>query len=99
MHVQKPSRPEPAAKPAADAVPGNASGAPGRGAAAKNHVRPGYQACTFSVSQPGRYRSCLAWHASRGWSRVGTWLPCPDEWTSVAPFYDEITGLDSPGVW
>jgi len=35
MHVQKPSQPEPAVKPAADTVPGNASGAPGRGAAAK----------------------------------------------------------------
>jgi len=73
--------------------------APLAGAPLRNHVRPGYQACTFSVSQAGRYRSCLAWHASRGWSRVGTWLPCPDEWTSVAPFYDENTGLQSPGVW
>jgi len=35
MHVQKPGEPEPTAKRAADAAPGNASGAPGRGAAAK----------------------------------------------------------------
>src|SRR5580704_3234247 len=34
--------------------------APLAGAPLRNHVRPGYQACTFFVSQAGRYRSCLA---------------------------------------
>ena len=34
-------------------TPPKASGAPGRGAAAQ-HVMPGYQACTFSVSQGDR---------------------------------------------
>ena len=34
--------------------------APLAGAPLQNHVRPGYQACTFFVSQAGRYRSCLA---------------------------------------
>jgi len=71
MHVQKPSQPESAVKPAADTVPGNASGAPGRGAAAKNHVRPGYQACTFSC-QPGQAATAPAWldtppAAGRAW--------------------------------
>jgi len=59
---------------------------------------PGYQACTFSVSQRGR--SCrpeLPWHASRGWSRVGTWLPCPDVPTSVPPLYDENSRLKRAG--
>jgi hypothetical protein len=60
MHVQKPGQPDLAGKPAADTVPemraAPLAGAPLR----KNHVRPGYQACTFSVSQAGRYRSCLA---------------------------------------
>jgi len=62
----------------------------------KTHVKPGYQACTFSVIQAGRYRPGLVWHASRGWSRVGTWLPCPDTVASVPPFYDEIASLKSP---
>ncbi len=51
-----------------------ANGAPGRGAVAF-HVMLGYQACTLSLpvssgaalAAPG-----LTWHASRGWSRVGT---------------------------
>jgi hypothetical protein len=38
-------------------------------------------------------RPDLARYASRGWSHVGTRLPCPDAQTSVEPFYDENRAL------
>jgi len=55
---------------------------PSLGAPSPLARQPGYQACTY-LCQPGQpARSCdgpdLPRHASRGWSRVGTWLPCPD---------------------
>jgi len=37
-------------------------------------------------------------HASRGWSRVGTWLPCTDL-RSVLPFYWPTRPLETPGSW
>src|SRR6266851_9786919 len=50
-------------------VVAHANGAP-CGAPPPVTASPGYQACTF-VCRVGRL-SCLARHASRGWSRVGT---------------------------
>jgi hypothetical protein len=59
MHVQKRAAQKNRRKPA-DVVPPEMRAAPLAGAPLQNHVRPGYQACTFFVSQAGRYRSCLA---------------------------------------
>jgi hypothetical protein len=77
---------------------GNANGAPVWGAVSQRHVRPGYQACTFSAVVGGR-GYCpvrLPRHASRGWSRVGTRLPCTDSCPSVLPFYWPAAALKSP---
>ena len=41
-------------------------------------------------------RHYLPRHASRGWSRVGTQLPCPDVLRSVTPFYDVLACLETP---
>jgi hypothetical protein len=58
MHVQKPSPPEPVVKSAADTAP-EMRAAPLAGAPLRYHVRLGYHACTFYVSQADHYRSCL----------------------------------------
>jgi len=64
VHKKKPRRPEPgrnqAGKPGGGCDVPEMRAAPLAGAPLRNHVRPGYQACTFFVGQAGRYRSCLA---------------------------------------
>jgi hypothetical protein len=40
-------------------------------------------------------RAHLLRHASRGWSRVGTWLPCPDV-TVRELFLRRIGGVGNP---
>src|ERR1700689_5373775 len=82
-----------------------ANGAP-IGAPSQLHVRPGYHACNISAGLvvPGLRlfssatlygRIPLPRHASRGWSRVGAWLPCPDQ-RSVTPFYWVSSSLERP---
>src|SRR6185437_6892947 len=69
--------------------------APQYGAPPPATSSPGYQACTFlcRAGPPSALLPSLpARHASRGWSRVGTRLPCPDL-LSVRPFYDGSAAL------
>jgi hypothetical protein len=49
----------------------------------------------WSVSSARTATIRLPRHASRGWSRVGTWLPCTDRW-SVIPFYWAAAALKRP---
>ena len=49
----------------------------------------------WSVSSAHAATIRLPRHASRGWSRVGTWLPCTDRW-SVIPFYWAVAALKRP---
>ena len=72
-----------------------------RRSAVARHVRPGLPSAhsLCRVACHGGHRGpapihCgrLPWLASRGWSRVGARLPCPDV-ESVEPFYDGSGGL------
>jgi len=85
---QGPRSPSRKASPVELVVPVKASGAPGRGRrrAARHSWLPSVHLLCQSGWPSHFWRPHLAWHASRGWSRVGTWLPCPDAQTSVPPF-------------
>jgi hypothetical protein len=53
------------------------------GAAASKYVSLATMRATINCRPD---RSGLAWHASRGWSRVGTRLPCSDVLAVRVPF-------------
>ena len=86
---------------------GHSERRPGRGAVAC-HVRSGLPsvhllcrtgdpACDAGDRRPVLLAR-LPRHASRGWSRVGTRLPCPDVLWSVTPLYDGSAPWKDPGV-
>ena len=72
--------------------PAMANGAPSWGAVT-NHTTPGYQACTSLSGRLSALAESPDRLASRGWSRVGTRLSCPDVSWSVLSLYDGSCGL------
>jgi hypothetical protein len=72
--------------------PAMANGAPSWGAAT-NHATPGYQACTSLSGRLSALADSPDRLASRGWSRVGTRMSCPDVSWSVLSLYDGSCGL------
>jgi hypothetical protein len=69
-----------------------ANGAPSWGAVT-THATPGYQACTSLSGRLSAVADSPDRLASRGWSRVGTRMSCPDVSWSVLSLYDGSRGL------